>query len=345
MKRPEIMTIDGAAGEGGGQILRTSLALALISGQPFRIVNIRAGRKKPGLLRQHLTAVQAATQIADAVSDGAVIGSTELVFRPGGVRAGEYRFSVGTAGSTTLVLQTVLPALMVADGPSVLTLEGGTHNPFAPPFDFLQRTFLPLLARFGPVIEARLLRPGFYPAGGGKLQITIQPVPRLQAVQLVERGEDVGRKVTAHVAALSPTIAERAFGQVEKRMGWSRTAFEIVEHDAKCGPGFVLTADVVSQNIAEVFTGFGERGVRAEQVADAVVDQVRHYLASSAPVGEYLCDQLLIPLAIAGGGSFRATGISRHAQTNMKVIQNFLPVEFDTRIAETGGTLVRVKPR
>ena len=147
MKRPEMITIDGSAGEGGGQILRTSLALSLISGRPFRIVNIRAGRKKPGLLRQHLTAVQAATQIGDAVSDGVEIGSTELVFRPEAVRAGEYRFSVGTAGSTTLVLQTVLPALILAGAPSILTLEGGTHNPMAPPFDFLVRTFLPLLAR------------------------------------------------------------------------------------------------------------------------------------------------------------------------------------------------------
>src|SRR5688500_5627223 len=132
MKRPEMITIDGSEGEGGGQILRTSLALSLVTGQPFRIVNIRAGRKKPGLLRQHLTAVQAAIAIGDAVADGAEIGSQELVFRPEGIRAGEYRFAVGTAGSTTLVLQTVLPALMLANGPSRVVLEGGTHNPFAP---------------------------------------------------------------------------------------------------------------------------------------------------------------------------------------------------------------------
>src|SRR4051794_15478141 len=135
-----MITIDGSAGEGGGQILRSSLALSLVTGKPFRIVNIRAGRKKPGLLRQHLTAVLAATQVGGAVSDGAEIGSCELVFRPETVRAGEYRFAVGTAGSTPLVLQTVLPALILAAGPSRLTLEGGTHNPLAPPFDFLART-------------------------------------------------------------------------------------------------------------------------------------------------------------------------------------------------------------
>ena len=345
MKKSEVITIDGSAGEGGGQILRTSLALSLVTGKPFRIVNIRAGRKKPGLLRQHLTAVQAATQVGDAVSDGAEIGSCELVFRPEKIRAGEYRFAIGTAGSTTLVLQTILPALLLADAPSRLTLEGGTHNPFAPPFDFLARTFLPQLARFGPTVEAKLLRPGFYPAGGGKMEIAITPSPKLLPVELFERGADAGRRVVAHVAGLPANIGERAFEQVAKRMGWPRSCFEIVEHPAACGPGFVLTAEVASENITETFTGFGERGVRAEQVADAVVDQVRHYLSTTAPVGEHLADQLLIPLALSGGGGFRAVGISRHAQTNIEVIQQFLPVRIvTTSVVENGGVGVRLTP-
>lgn len=337
-----MITIDGAAGEGGGQILRTSLALSLVTGKPFRIINIRAGRKKPGLLRQHLTAVQAATQVGDAVSDGGEIGSCELVFRPEKIRAGEYRFAIGTAGSTTLVLQTILPALILADGPSRLILEGGTHNPFAPPFDFLARTFLPQLARFGPKVEATLARPGFYPAGGGRLKIEITPVPKLQPVELLERGDDRGRRVVAHLAALPVDIAERAFAQFEKRMGWPRTACEIIEHPAAFGPGFVLTGEIASEHITETFTGFGERGVRAEQVADAVIDQARHYLASSAPVGEYLADQLLIPLALSGGGGFRTLGVSRHAQTNIQVIRQFLPQELSATGVAGGGTEIRV---
>jgi len=344
VRKTETITIDGSAGEGGGQILRTSLALSLVTGKPFRIINIRAGRKKPGLLRQHLTAVQAATQVGDAVSDGAEIGSSELVFRPETIRAGDYRFAIGTAGSTTLVLQTVLPALMLADKPSRLSLEGGTHNPFAPPFDFLARTFLPQLSRFGPSVEATLARPGFYPAGGGRLGIEIKPVPRLQPVELMDRGADHCRRVVAHLAALDPHIAERAFAQFEKRMGWPRTACEIIQHPDTRGPGFVTTAEVVSENITETFTGFGERGVRAEQVADAVIDQVRHYLAMSAPVGEYLTDQLLIPLALAGSGGFRAVGISRHAQTNIDVIKQFVPVEITTAPADHTGVEVRVLP-
>lgn len=343
MKKSEMITVDGSAGEGGGQILRTSLALSLVTGKPFRITNIRAGRKKPGLLRQHLTCVQAATQVGDAASDGAEIGSTELVFRPGKIRAGEYRFAVGTAGSTTLVLQTVLPALMLADGPSRVFLEGGTHNPFAPPFDFLVRTFLPQLARFGPTIEARLVRPGFYPAGGGKLDISITPTARLQSFELFERGDDLGRRAVAHVAALSPDVANRAFAQIEKRLGWPRSSCEIVEHPRECGPGFVLLAEVASGGVVEVLTGFGERGVRAEQIADSMIDQVRHYLAATAPVGEYLTDQLLLPLALAGAGGFRSVGLSRHATTNIDVIQQFKPVVFESEAAEQGGINIRIK--
>jgi RNA 3'-terminal phosphate cyclase (ATP) len=342
MKHPEVITIDGAAGEGGGQILRTSLALSLVTGKPFRIVNIRAGRKKPGLLRQHLTAVQAATQVGGAVSDGAAIGSTELVFRPEGIRGGEYRFAIGTAGSTTLVLQTVLPALILAAEPSHLTLEGGTHNPFAPPFDFLAHTFLPLLTRFGPAIEAKLLRPGFYPAGGGKLEITITPSARLQHFELFERGADSGRRVVAHLAALPASIAERAFEQFEKRMGWPHSSCEIIEYPASCGPGFVLAAEIASANLIETFTGFGERGLRAEQVADLVIDQVRHYLTASAPVGAHLTDQLLLPLALAGSGGFRSVGLSRHAQTNIDVIHQLLPVKIETSDLDGGGTDIRV---
>lgn len=341
MKRGEMITIDGSAGEGGGQILRTSLALSLVTKQPFRITNIRAGRTKPGLLRQHLTAVKAATEIGEAVSDGAEIGSTELVFRPERIRAGAYHFAVGTAGSTTLVLQTVLPALILADGPSRVTLEGGTHNPFAPPFDFLARTFLPQLARFGPSIEATLHRPGFYPAGGGRMELAITPCARLQAVELLERGEDRGRRATVHLAGLGAPLAERAFVQIEKRMGWERSLCELVQHGDGCGPGMVMTGEVASEHLTEVFTGFGERGVRVEQVADAVIDQVRHYLAETAPVGEYLADQLLLPLALAGRGAFRTTGISRHAQTNMEVIEKFLPVRFSVQSGQ--GKTVRVE--
>src|SRR5438034_4921677 len=203
MRRGEnLIEIDGSFGEGGGQILRTSLALSLVTDQAFRIRNIRAARKKPGLLRQHLTAVNAAAEIGQAKVEGASLASGELTFRPCSVAASSYHFAVGSAGSATLVLQTILPALIVASGPSTVVLEGGTHNPHAPPFDFLQKAFLPELNRMGPMIAATLERPGFYPAGGGKFTLTIKPVPQLSPIQVLERGEIQCCRATAIVAGL-----------------------------------------------------------------------------------------------------------------------------------------------
>ena len=334
------VVIDGAAGEGGGQILRTSLALSLVTGRAFRMVNIRAKRAKPGLLRQHLTAVRAAVEISDAACDGADIGSGELVFRPGAVRAGDYHFAIGTAGSTTLVLQTILPALALADGPSKVVLEGGTHNPLAPPFDFLARTFLPVFNRFGPTVEATLVRAGFYPAGGGQIEVKITPTDRLHRVELVTRGVDSGRRVVAHVAGVPPNAAERAFEQMDKRLRWGRAACEIIEHTTERGQGFVLTGEVASEAHTEVFTAFGERGIRAEAVADRMVEQVRSYLAAGLPVGEYMADQFLLPMGLAAGGAFRTAGLSPHAQTNIEVIQAFLPVRFQVATLENGGVEV-----
>lgn len=249
---PSPVAIDGAAGEGGGQILRTSLALSLVTGRTFRMVNIRAKRAKPGLLRQHLTAVRAAVEVSDAACVGAEIGSGELVFRPGAVRVGDYRFAIGTAGSTTLVLQTILPALALASGPSQIILEGGTHNPLAPPFDFLTRTFLPVFNRFRPTVEATLICAGFYPAGGGQMQVKIMPTDQLRAVELLARGKDKGRRVVAYVAGVPPSAAERAFEQTDKRLRWGCEACEIIEHSTERGQGFVLVGEVVSEVHTEV---------------------------------------------------------------------------------------------
>lgn len=339
------ITIDGSQGEGGGQILRTSLALSLVTGTPFRIEKIRAGREKPGLLRQHLTAVHAAAQIGGAEVNGAAIGSGELTFSPGPIRPGEYAFAVGTAGSATLVLQTVLPALLTAAGPSRLTLEGGTHNPFAPPFEFLQKAFLPLIGRMGPRVTATLDRPGFYPAGGGKFRVEIEPTPRLAPFDLMDRGEIVTRRAQAIVTGLPRHVAERELAIVKRKLGWEDSALQVEELFPRRGPGNVLLLEIESEHVSEIITGFGERGVTAEAVGTKAVEEAKRYLAAGVPVGEHLADQLLLPFALAGGGSFRTMGLSRHAKTNIEVIQRFLSVRV---AAETGKneTVVRVcQPR
>lgn len=331
--------IDGGQGEGGGQVLRTSLSLSMVTGQPFEIDNIRAGRERPGLLRQHLTAVQAAAEVCGATVEGAALGSTRLAFTPGAVRAGEYQFSVGTAGSATLVLQTVLPALMLADGPSRLTLEGGTHNPAAPPFDFLERTFLPVLARMGPRVTVALERYGFYPAGGGRFTAEIQPVERLAPLALGERSAVTGRRAIGLVANLPAHIAEREITTAIQRLEWPAEARAMLGTRNSNGPGNALMLEVETAEVTEIFTVFGEMGVTAEQVGRRAAGLVRVYLQSTAAAGPHLADQLLLPLALAGAGEFTAVALDGHATTNMEVIGQFLPVRF---VVENQAGCVRV---
>jgi len=335
-----MIRIDGASGEGGGQMLRTALSLSLVTGQPFRIENIRAKREKPGLLRQHLTAVLAATEVGGAKTVGATLGSKVLEFVPGKIRAGEYRFAVGTAGSGTLVFQTILPALMTALGPSRLTLEGGTHNTQAPPFDFLAKTFLPLLSRMGPKVSVNLDRYGFYPAGGGRFVAEIVPCERLSPLVLMERGEMTHRRVTAIVANLARSIAQRELDTASHHLNWPADTLEILETKDSPGPGNVVMIEIGSAAVTEVFTGFGRIGASAEKVAAEAAGEARAYLASRAVADEHLADQLLLPFALAGSGAFTATKISLHARTNIEIISLFLPVHFAT---EKSDDFVRVE--
>ncbi len=330
-----MITIDGSLGEGGGQILRSSLALSLITKKPFRIENIRAGRKKPGLLRQHLTGVHAASTIGNAEVTGDSICSTQLTFAPEHVIAGEYWFAVGTAGSATLVLQTILPALMVGNEITKLTLEGGTHNPFAPPFDFLQKTFLPILKKMGVGFEINLDSYGFYPAGGGKFSIEITPTAQLKPFQLLERGDITAKIARALVANIPFEIAKREVALLSRKLEIPEEFLFPATIKNSPGPGNVVFVEIESQHVTEVFSGFGERGVKAESVANSVVKDVRNYLNSEAVAGEYLADQLLLPMALAGSGAFTTLPLSQHSKTNIEVIKQFLEVDF---IVEKIGT-------
>ncbi len=321
-----MIMIDGSEGEGGGQILRTSLALSLVTGQPFRLERIRAGRQKPGLLRQHLTAVEAAKTVGCAEAIGATLGSQTLEFRPGRVTPGNYRFAVGTAGSATLVLQTVLPALLTASGISSLALEGGTHNPFAPPFDFLDRSFLPLIGRMGPNVDLGLRRAGFFPAGGGRFEARIEPVDRLSRLDLVERGAIRRRRARAWVSKLPVSVGERELAVVRQELGLAPEDCRVETVSNPAGPGNALVLELEAEHVTGVFTGFGERGRAAEEVARQAVAAARSWLEAEIPVSDYLADQLLLPMALAGGGSFRTVEPSLHAKTNVAIIQRFLEV-------------------
>lgn len=338
-----MIRIDGSTGEGGGQMLRSALSLSLVTGKAFRMENIRAKREKPGLLRQHLTAVLAACEIASAQADGATLGSKILTFTPGSVQSGNYRFAVGTAGSGTLVFQTILPALMTARGRSEIIVEGGTHNMQAPPLDFLQKAFLPVINRLGPKVELRLEKYGFYPAGGGRFTATIEPCDRLSTIQLVERGEIERRGAVAIVANLPRNIAQREADTIVKLLNWDEQSTQIVETRNSVGPGNIALIELTSSNVTEVFCGFGRIGASAESVASEAADAVRSYLVSGAVAGEHLTDQLLLPFALAGGGAFTAEKLNLHSRTNMEIIRCFLPVDFVT--TQEGNLMkLEVKP-
>ena len=338
-----MITIDGSMGEGGGQILRSSLALAIITGTAFQIENIRAKRDKPGLRRQHLTAVKAAAEISDAKLAGADVGSRELSFDPGPVKAGIYRFDVGSAGSTTLVLQTILPPLLLADAPSEVQLIGGTHNPGAPPFDFLQRAFLPVIDRMGPLVQVDLERPGFAPAGGGRWNVAIDPVRKLKPIELMERGAILHQRCQATIAALPRHIAERELASAAEVLDWPAECFEVEELPPEYGPGNIVKVSIDSEHISQVFTSFGQRGVRAERVGHDAAEQACRYLEADVPVGDCLADQLLLPMALAGVGRYKTLPPTRHAQTNMEVIRLFLGVQFSTTEVADGQWFVEVK--
>ena len=323
-----MIELDGAVGEGGGQILRSALTLAMITGRPFRIRNIRANRARPGLMRQHLVAVQAALQVCGGEATGAALGSQDLVFVPGPVRGGDYEFAIGTAGSCTLVLQTVLPALLKADKPSTLRLAGGTHNPMAPPVQFLQRAWCPRLAEMGARIDIRLERFGFYPAGGGVVVARVEPCAELRPRTWMTRGERRAAYAEAFVAGVPGRVAQRELECVGRAMNWGEDQLLVRDLPADQGPGNALMLTLDYEHAAEVFTAFGEKSVASEQVARQVVQRARQYLMSPAAFAEYLADQMMLPLALAGGGGFTLDEVSMHARTNAQVIETFLPVRF-----------------
>jgi RNA 3'-terminal phosphate cyclase (ATP) len=318
-----MIEIDGSEGEGGGQILRSSLSLAICTQQPFHIVNIRANREKPGLRRQHLTAVNAAAKICDAAVDGAELASRALTFRPGRLMAGDYSFDIGTAGSCTLVFQTVLPALLTAAGESRVRILGGTHNNGSPPFDFLARSFLPLLARMGANVELTLASYGFYPRGGGEIRARIVPTRQLGALDLPARGGLLRGFAEAYVAAIPLHVAQRELEVIRRRMGFAQSDLLLQALPNDAGPGNAVTITLEHEHVTEVFTGFGEKGVPAEVVAERAVEGARVYLDASASVDEHLADQLLLPMALGKGGSFVARAVTPHLHSNSVVIERF----------------------
>jgi RNA 3'-terminal phosphate cyclase (ATP) len=342
-----MLDIDGSQGEGGGQIVRSSLSLSAVTGKPIHLSNIRAGRSKPGLKRQHVTCVKAAAAVCDGILEGAELNSSEFTFTPGSVRGGVYHFQVGSAGSATLVAQTVLPPLMLNDTPSTVVVEGGTHNPRAPPLDFLQKCFLPQLAKCGPSVTATLNAYGFYPAGGGRFTLDIQPCQKLAGICLLGRGGKAEPSVTAVVSGLSASVGRRECDTIRRKMAWPEKCTRVVEVENPMGPGNAVMIELASPNVTELFIGLGKVGVKAENVARGVLRQAKKYLAADFPVGEHLADQLLLPLGLAAhqgqASCFRTGPLSLHSQTQVDVLKMFLDIEIDVS-EEDDSIVVSIAP-
>jgi len=347
----ETVYIDGSTGEGGGQILRTSLSLSCITGKALHIENIRAVRRNPGLARQHLVCVEAACQVCDAKCQGATLASKVLDFQPGRVRGGNFHFDIGSAGSASLVIQTVLPALFLAEQPSTVVVTGGTHNPMAPPFDFLSETFLPAIAGAGFQSNCRLIKPGFFPAGGGKMTVSVQPRQKntSEMIDLCEPPEQPKIYARIYTAKLPAHIAQRQ----KRLLSESVLDLQDIEHvevTDSAGAGNCVMIRLCPRHFASqnrssggsrtaVFTAFGMKGKPSEQVVGEVVAQAKDFLASRAAIDHFLADQLLIYVALAKGGCYTTNELSAHLRTNMEIIQKFLPVSFNV---EHQGQIYRI---
>ena len=339
-----MIEIDGSSGEGGGQILRSSLSLAALSGKEVHFRNIRARRRKPGLMRQHLTCARAMAEISGGTLAGAELNSQELIFSPGPLRAGEYRFVVGSAGSTLLIAQTVLPCLLCADGHSTVVIEGGTHAANAPIFEFFDRVYLPCLRRMGAEVSATLEAIGFYPAGGGRIRLEIEPVRRWNRLELLESGPLRSAQLTVFSHGIDPAIRDDEVRFCLEHLDVP-DGFEVETREVPSpGPGNVMFAELQMEAITELFSVCGDVGVSRRAVGERVAGMVNHYRHLQVPVWRFLADQLLLPMAIGAGGAFLTVSPSRHTETNIEVIGKFLEVEIPVEKKSNGHYLIEVKP-
>jgi RNA 3'-terminal phosphate cyclase (ATP) len=339
-----VIELDGSSGEGGGQILRTSLALSLLTGKTFHLRNLRARRTRPGLQPQHLMSVKAAAAIGHGEMRGASRDSTDLTFQPGTVTPGTYHFAIGTAGATGLVLHTLYLPLALGGGPSDVTIDGGTHVSTSPCFHFLETTWRGYLELLGLHIDLKMRRPGFYPRGGGLLQAHVRPAVQLAGLELsgIEPATSV-RGISA-VAGLPEHIARRQAERARKELRPLGLTVDICEETWQGSPGTVLTLTLNTRPVPTLFFALGERGKPAERVAHDAVTQVLRYLEAPDPaVDEHSADQLLLPLALANGPSvLPVANITSHLTTNAAVISSFIDRRVEIVGAEGGPGRIQI---
>jgi len=342
-----LVELDGSEGEGGGQILRSALALSILTGRPFKLINIRANRSKPGLQPQHLMSVRAAGTISGAVYKGASVGSAVLYFEPQVVKSGQYTFSIGTAGATTLVLHTIyLPLALRGDAPSEITITGGTHNQHAPCYHFLETTWAAYLRRMGFEIELQMVRPGFYPRGGGEIRAVIHPCSRVKGLRLTHCPELTTAGGFSAYAGLPESVGKRQARPLGVRLKAEGIESHIPQEEwLAANPGTVAAVIFRQAPTPTLFFGLGERGKPAESVADDAADEAIRFRESGCPVDEHSADQLLLPLAFSPDASeYRAARITRHLTTNIATVLRFVDRTISVDAEEEQRGTVQINP-
>lgn len=321
--------IDGSLGEGGGQILRTALSLSCITGRPLRLFNIRKGRKRPGLMPQHITCVNAAAGISHARVSGNERGSAELTFVPDRINPGDYTFDIQTAGSCSLVFQTLLPPLILSGKQSDISIKGGTHVPFSPTYDYISDVFLPMLGSLGIKADASIGRHGFYPKGGGEVRFRVYPAKTIRGINLSTRGELLSVHGLSGVANLPLSIADRQQMSVIQNLPLSDVDLRVIDVPSY-GKGTFVFLECAYENALAGFSSLGERGKPAEAVGKEAAEQFKSFHNSSACLDPHLADQIVLYLSLAQeDSSFTTSRITQHLITNLLVIEKFLNIRYE----------------
>lgn len=344
MERSGFILINGSQGEGGGQILRSSLSLSILLLKPFEMVNIRANRPNPGIQAQHLKAIEASALISNAITEGAELKSSKLRFFPREIRSGNFKFNIGTAGSTSLVLQTLYLPLSFAGATSILSIVGGTHVLWSPTFDYLKNCWLYFMERIGFKISIELKRAGFYPHGGGEIKAIINPVAGIKPLNIIERGKLLKIQIYSAHSNLTDEVAKRQAKIAEKILKNYAEIETVIDKLESYSKNTTIAITGIFENSVCCYTNLGERGKRAELVAEEACDKFLNFLSLGSAVDEYIADQILLPLSIASNISeFTVWKITNHMKTNMETIKKFLNVDFEVK--SFGNSFkIKVKP-